>query len=68
MTRGRPKNPKSDPGVKPGAHGATTGYEADLWRMDDTLRVSMDTTEYKHFGLGLTFLKHTQRRFKIGAI
>ena len=27
---------------------ATTGHEADLWRMADTLRGSMDAAEYKH--------------------
>ena len=28
--------------------GATTGYEAELWRMTDALRGSMDAAEYKH--------------------
>ena len=32
--------PKTD--AKPGGNGATTGYEADLWRMADALRGSMD--------------------------
>ena len=27
--------------------GATTGYEAELWAMADTLRGSMDAAEYK---------------------
>ena len=29
-------------------NGATTGYEAGLWRMADALRGSMDVAEYKH--------------------
>ena len=29
-------------------NGATTGYEAELWRMADALRGSMDVAEYKH--------------------
>jgi type I restriction enzyme M protein len=39
-------------------NGATVGYEADLWRMADALRGSMDATEYKHAVLGLIFLKY----------
>ena len=37
----RPKTQASD-------NGATTGYEAELWRMADALRCSMDAAEYKH--------------------
>ena len=33
--------------------GATTGYEAELWAMADTLRGSMDAGEYKHVVVGL---------------
>ena len=32
--------------------GALTGYEAELWRMADRLRGSMDAAEYKHVVLG----------------
>ena len=28
--------------------GALTGYEAELWRMADALRGSMDAADYKH--------------------
>ena len=35
--------------------GALTGYEAELWRMADALRGSMDAAEYKHVVLGLIF-------------
>ena len=65
MARGRPKKPKSNPEAKkPGAHGATTGYEADLWRMADALRGSMDAAEYKHVVLGLIFLKYISDAFE----
>ena len=37
--------------------GALTGYEAELWRMANALRGSMDAAEYKHVVLGLIFLK-----------
>ena len=40
-------------GAKTAAQGATTGYEAELWRMADSLRGSMDAAEYKHVVLGL---------------
>ena len=66
MARGRPKKPKSNPEAKkPGTHGATTGYEADLWRMADTLRGSMDAAEYKHVVLGLIFLKYISDAFEV---
>ena len=44
--------------------GATTGYEADLWAMADTLRGSMDAAEYKHVVLGLIFLKYISDAFE----
>ena len=43
---------------------ATTGYEAELWAMADTLRRSMDAAEYKHVVLGLIFLKVTMHMSK----
>ena len=36
----------------------TVGYEALLWQMDDSLRGSMETAEYKHVALGLIFLQY----------
>lgn len=39
------------------------GYEADLWRMADALRGSMDAAEYKHVVLGLIFLKYVSDAF-----
>ena len=55
---------KNTSGTKRGSDGATTGYEADLWRMADTLRGSMDAAEYKHVVLGLIFLKYISDAFE----
>ena len=43
---------------------ATIGYEAELWRMADALRGSMDAAEYKHVVLGLIFLKYISDAFE----
>ena len=75
MARGRKKKAQSDHDAKPDAQGlpvglpggqtgAVTGYEADLWRMADTLRGSMDAAEYKHVVLGLIFLKYISDAFE----
>ena len=45
-------------------NGATTGYEAELWRMADALRGSMDAAEYKHVVLGVIFLKYISDAFE----
>ena len=44
--------------------GALTGYEAELWRMADALRGSMDAADYKHVVLGLIFLKYISDAFQ----
>jgi len=44
--------------------GATVGYEAQLWRMADALRGSVDAAEYKHVVLGLLFLKYVSDAFE----
>ena len=62
MPRGRPKKTKT--AAKTAAQGATTGYEAELWRMADALRGSMDAAEYKHVVLGLIFLKYISDAFE----
>ncbi|MYC80900.1 MAG: SAM-dependent DNA methyltransferase [Acidobacteria bacterium] len=64
MARVQPGKPRSPQGAKPGGNGATTGYEADLWRMADALRGSMDAAEYKHVVLGLIFLKYISDAFE----
>src|SRR5438445_11913159 len=46
------------------ANGANVGYEAELWRMADALRGSMDAAEYKHVALGLLFLKYVSDAFE----
>ena len=35
MALGRPEKPRSDPDANTDTHGATTGYEAELWQMAD---------------------------------
>ena len=60
MTTARGKQPKT----RADGNGATTGYEAELWRMADALRGSMDAAEYKHVVLGLIFLKYISDAFE----
>ena len=64
MKARKTKKPVGDTTTKPAGNGATTGYEADLWRMADTLRGSMDAAEYKHVVLGLIFLKYISDAFE----
>jgi len=49
--------------ISTNATGANVGYEADLWRMADALRGSMDAADYKHVVLGLIFLKYISDAF-----
>ncbi len=51
-------------GKRADSTGATVGYEAQLWRMADALRGSMDAAEYKHVVLGLIFLKYISDAFE----
>ena len=51
-------------GKETATQGATTGYEAELWKMADSLRGSMDAAEYKHVVLGLIFLKYVSDAFE----
>ena len=56
---------RTAPGVDAeSSSGALTGYEAELWRMADALRGSMDAAEYKHVVLGLIFLKYIADAFQ----
>ena len=64
MARGRPRKQKAEDGGAAIAQAATTGYEAELWRMADALRGSMDAAEYKHVVLGLIFLKYISDAFE----
>ena len=36
MKARKPKKPVGDTATKPAGNGATTGHEAELWRMADT--------------------------------
>ena len=57
--------PAAEPPHPPaGTQGATTGHEAELWRMADALRGSMDAAEYKHVVLGLIFIKYISDAFE----
>ena len=62
MTTVRPARTNSKADAQQG--GALTGYEAELWRMADALRGSMDAAEYKHVVLGLIFLKYISDAFQ----
>lgn len=46
------------------ASGANIGYEAQLWKMADALRGSMNASDYKHVVLGLFFLKYVSDAFE----
>ena len=62
MPSRRPKKAKR--ATKTASEGATTGYEAELWRMANSLRGNMDAAEYKHVVLGLIFLKYISDAFE----
>ena len=63
MTTARRRRTASGADAESGS-GALTGYEAELWRMADALRGSMDAVEYKHVVLGLIFLKYISDAFQ----
>ena len=64
MKQQRRKKKSSGTKATPDANGATVGYEAELWRMANALRGSMDAAEYKHVVLGLIFLKYISDAFE----
>ena len=64
MASGQTKRTPGLSEMRPQSTGATTGYEAQLWRMADALRGSMDAAEYKHVVLGLIFLKYISDAFE----
>ena len=64
MTTARQRRSKSNAKTESGSSSALTGYEAELWRMADALRGSMDAAEYKHVVLGLIFLKYISDAFE----
>ena len=64
MASRAPQKTRTHSETRPQSTGATTGYEAKLWQMADTLRGSMDAAEYKHVVLGLIFLKYISDAFE----
>ncbi len=61
MPRGRKANGSA---ATPKATNGDLGFEATLWSAADTLRGSMDASEYKHPVLGLIFLKYISDAFE----
>ena len=59
MTTARQRKSKDQP-----TGSTATDYRADLWRMADALRGSMDAADYKHVVLGLIFLKYISDAFE----
>ena len=57
MAGGRRRTTQSERRATAAESAATTGHEAELWRMADALRGSMDASEYKNVVLGLIFLE-----------
>ena len=51
MASGRTKNTRNQSEMKLQSTGATTGYEAQLWQMADTLRGSMDAAAYRFLAI-----------------
>ena len=64
MPRGRPRKKTEPEAATNDGTGANVGYEAELWKMADALRGSMDAAEYKHVVLGLIFLKYISDAFE----
>ena len=60
----RTQKPGAARAARTSAGDATTGYEAELWRMANALRGNMDAAEYKHVVLGLIFLKYISDAFE----
>ncbi len=61
-TRQRRKSAKQETG--PTGGDSAPDYRAELWKMADALRGSMDAAEYKHVVLGLIFLKYISDAFE----
>ena len=63
MMTTRRRRTASNSGTEAG-NGSVADYRADLWKMADALRGSMDAAEYKHVVLGLIFLKYISDAFE----
>jgi type I restriction enzyme M protein len=76
MARVKKRVPETGPAAEPKTSGRAKaggpktngsgeiGFEATLWSAADTLRGSMDASEYKHVVLGLIFLKYISDAFE----
>ena len=64
MTTARRKQNKHGATASSGTGDTVADYRAELWRMADALRGSMDAAEYKHVVLGLIFLKYISDAFE----
>ena len=64
MTTSRGSRKTSKQGATATNGISVADYRADLWRMADALRGSMDAAEYKHVVLGLIFLKYISDAFE----
>jgi len=64
MTTARGRRKASGPGAAATNGDTVADYRAELWRMADALRGSMDAAEYKHVALGLIFLKYISDAFE----
>ena len=64
MTTSRFKKRRASAGPGAGGGDGVAEYRAELWRMADALRGSMDAAEYKHVVLGLIFLKYVSDAFE----
>ena len=60
------KRRRSKAGAETGSSegNGAADYRAELWKMADALRGSMDAAEYKHVVLGLIFLKYISDAFE----
>ena len=63
-TTARRRRRNSNPETDSTGNLVVTDYRAELWRMADALRGSMDAAEYKHVVLGLIFLKYISDAFE----
>src|SRR6266508_1870411 len=57
------RNGEEGMGQRNGVAAGRAGLEDTLWKAADKLRGSMDAAEYKHFVLGLVFLKYVSDAF-----
>ena len=64
MTIPQRRQKESDAEARSRESSVFAGHEAELWRMADALRGSMDAAEYKHIVLGLVFLKYISDAFE----